>query len=197
VELGTKWDLIQKMLAVTATLYRTENKNEFPVLVDAATNSYEQGGNRRVQGVELGVVGQITRNWNIIGGIATMDAELTETTGTNLAGTATRWSPKLSATVWSTYKMNDNFTFGGGLRYMGEQRRVIAPGFPQSNGAQSIAAYTVADAVASYKVSKNVSLQLNVYNLFDKEYVSSLNNGGSRIVMGVERAAQLTANLAF
>lgn len=197
VELGTKWDLIQKTLAVTATLYRTENKNEFPVLVDVATNTYEQGGNRRVQGVELGVVGQITRNWNIIGGIATMDAELTETTGTNLAGTATRWSPKLSATVWSTYKFNDNITFGGGVRYMGVQRRVIAPGFPQAAGAQAIAAYTVADAVASYKVSKNVSLQLNVYNLFDKEYVSSLNNGGSRIVMGVERAAQLTANLAF
>jgi catecholate siderophore receptor len=197
LELGTKWDLIQKTLAVTATLYRTENKNEFPFLADVATQTYEQGGNRRVQGLELGVVGQITRNWSIIGGIASMDAELTETVGTNLAGTGTRWSPDLSATVWSTYKLNDAFTFGGGVRYMGKQRKVIAPGFPQAAGAQAIAAYTVADAVASYKVSKNVTLQLNVYNLFDKFYVSSLNNGGSRITLGVERSAQLTANIGF
>lgn len=197
LELGTKWDLIQKTLAVTATLYRTENKNEFPFLADAATNTYEQGGNRRVQGLELGVVGQLTRNWSIIGGIASMDAELIEGVGTNVTGTGTRWSPDLSATVWSTYKLNDTFTFGGGLRYMGKQRKVVAPGFPQATGAQAIAAYTVADAVASYKVSKHVSLQLNVYNLFDKLYVASLNNGGSRIGLGVERSAQLTANIGF
>ncbi len=198
VELGTKWDLIQKKLAVTATLYRTENKNEFPVLEDAVTQTYSQAGNRRVQGLELGVVGQITRDWNIIGGIATMDAEIVEGVGNNLAGSATRWSPELSATLWSTLKLNDKFTIGGGVRYMGEQKRVVAPGpVAPSNGAAGVASYAVADAVASYKVSNNVSLQLNVYNLFDKFYVSSLNNGGSRFTVGVERSAQLTANIAF
>ena len=150
-----------------------------------------------MQGLELGVVGQITRNWSVIGGIASMDAELTEGVGTNLTGTGTRWSPDLSATAWSTYKLNDTFTVGGGVRYMGKQRKVIAPGFPQTPGAQAIAADMVADAVASYKVSKNVSLQLNVYNLFDKSYVAALNNGGSRITLGVERSAQLTANIGF
>jgi catecholate siderophore receptor len=198
VELGTKWDLIQKKLAVTATLYRTENKNEFPVLEDAVTQTYSQAGNRRVQGLELGVVGQVTRDWNIIGGIATMDATIVEGAGTNLAGTATRWSPDLSATLWSTLKLNDKFTVGGGVRYMGEQKRVIAPGVvAPSNGAAVVASYVVADAVASYKVSNNVSLQLNVYNLLDKFYVSSLNNGGSRMTVGVPRSAQLTANIAF
>ena len=60
-----------------------------------------------------------------------------------------------------------------------------------------LAAYTVADALLAYKVSKNVSLQLNVYNLFDKSYVNSLNNGGSRFTLGLERSAQLSANIAF
>ncbi len=198
VELGTKWDLIQKKLAVTATLYRTENKNEFPVLEDPVAQIYSQGGNRRVQGLELGVVGQVTKDWNIIGGIATMDAEIIEGVGTNVAGTATRWSPDLSATLWSTLKLDDKFTIGGGLRYMGEQKRVIAPGVvAPSNGAPAVASYVVADAVASYRVNNNVSLQLNVYNLFDKFYVSALNNGGSRIAVGVPRSAQLTAHIAF
>ncbi len=196
LELGVKWDLIQKQLAVTATLYRTENENEFPTQ-DPITLAWEQAGNRRVQGVELGVVGQITRNWSVLAGFATMDAELTETVGTNLAGTATRWSPDRSANIWTTYKISDNLTVGGGARYMGEQRRVIAPGFPVSNGAQGIPSYVVADALVSYKVNKNVSLQLNVYNVADKFYISSLNNGGSRIGLGVERSAQLTANIGF
>jgi catecholate siderophore receptor len=196
VELGTKWDLIQKKLAVTATVYRTENKDEFPVQ-DPVTLIYEQGGNRRVQGIELGMVGQITPSWNVIAGLAKMDAELIEGAGTNLAGTATRWSPDLSGNLWSTYKMNDAFTFGGGVRYMGEQRKVVAPGFPVANGAQGIPSYVVADAVLSYRVSKSVSLQLNMYNLFDKSYVSSLNNGGSRISVGVERSARLSANIGF
>lgn len=39
IELGTKWDLIQKKLAVTAALYRTDNKNEF-TLEDPVTNQF-------------------------------------------------------------------------------------------------------------------------------------------------------------
>ena len=197
MELGTKWDLIEKKLAVTGTVYRTENKNEFPVLEDAAAQTYSQGGNRRVQGVELGVVGQITSAWNIIAGVATMDAELIEGAGTNVAGTATRWSPDLSATLWSSFKVNDRLTVGGGVRYMGEQKRVVAPNAPLAAGAQGIASYTVADAVLSYKVSKNLALQLNVYNLTDEVYIASLNNGGSRASVGVERSAQVSANFSF
>lgn len=197
LELGTKWDLIQKKLAVTATLYRTENENEIPVLEDPVANVYGQGGNRRVQGLELGVVGQFTPAWSVIAGFATMDAELIEGAGTTPAGTLTRWSPDRSANIWTTYKVNDRFTVGGGARYMSEQLRVVAPGAPVANGAQAVPSYVVADALMSFQVSKKVSLQLNVYNIFDRNYVSSLNNGGSRILVGAERSAQLTANIAF
>ncbi len=57
--------------------------------------------------------------------------------------------------------------------------------------------YTVADALLSYKLNKNVTIQLNVYNVFDKFYVSSLNNSGARFTLGLERSAQLSANFAF
>jgi catecholate siderophore receptor len=196
IELGTKWDLIQKKLALTAALYRTDNTNEF-TMEDPVTNTFSQLGKRRVEGVELGVVGQITRDWNIIAGVATMDATILEGNTANPADSGTRWSPDLSATLWSTYKVNDKFIFGGGARYVSKQKRVVAPNAPASNGVPSIPSYAVVDAVASYTVSKNVTLQLNVYNLFDKFYVASLNNGGSRLNIGAERSAQLTANIAF
>ncbi|MES2259047.1 MAG: catecholate siderophore receptor Fiu [Pseudomonadota bacterium] len=198
VEFGTKWDLLEKRLAVTGALYRTENKNEI-ALLDSATNTYSQLGKRRVQGVELGVVGQITPAWSIIAGLATMDAKIIEgSTGNSATGAATRWSPDLSATLWSTYKLNDAITFGGGVRYMSEQKRVIDPSLDVSlQNVPGIPSYAVADAVFSYKVHKNVTVQLNVYNLFDKFYVNTLNNSGARATLGTERSAQLSASFLF
>ena len=199
IELGTKWDLLAKKLALTAAFYRTENKNEFPVLVDAATNTYSQFGKRRVEGVELGLVGQITPAWNITAGLATMDTDVREgTTGNNAAGAATRWSPDLTGTVWTTYKLNDALTIGGGARYSSEQKRLIDPtGNAATTTLPEIPSYAVADALVSYKVSKNATVQLNVYNLFDKLYINTLNNGGARAQLGTERSFQLTANFQY
>jgi catecholate siderophore receptor len=198
IELGTKWDILREKLSLTAALYRTDNKNEISLL-DAATNTYSQLGKRRVEGVELGAVGQLTDKWNITAGIATMDASIKQgTTGNNAAGAATRWSPDVSATLWTTYKFNDALTVGGGARYMSKQKRVIDPSVDVAlQNVPSIPSYTVADAMLSYKVSKNVSLQLNVYNLFDKFYINTLNNSGARLGLGVERSAQLSANIMF
>ena len=199
VELGTKWDVVQKQLALTAALYRTTNKNEFPQLVDAATNTYAQLGKRQVQGIELGAVGQITKNWSVTAGLATMDTEIKEgTTGGNAAGAVSRWSPKFSATMWTTYKFNDSLTVGGGARHMGKQIRLHDPKLPAAtNNVPAIPAYTVVDLMSSYKLSKNVDLQLNLYNVFDKFYVNTLNNSGARATLGAPRYAQLTANFQF
>jgi len=51
--------------------------------------------------------------------------------------------------------------------------------------------------VATYTVSKNVDLQLNLYNLLDKDYVASINKSGYRYTPGIERSARLTANIRF
>jgi catecholate siderophore receptor len=199
VELGTKWDVIQKQLALTAALYRTANKDEFPQLVDAVSNTWAQLGERRVQGVELGAVGQLTKAWSVTAGLATMHTEIKEgTTGNNAAGAASRWSPKLSATMWTAYKFDDKLSLGGGVRYMGEQKRLVDPS--QSAAASNMPAiphYAVVDAMASYQVNRNVSLQLNLYNLFDKFYINTLNNSGARATLGAPRYAQLTAHFIF
>lgn len=198
VEVGTKWDVLAKQLALTAAAYRTENRNEITQL-DAVTNTYAQLGKRRVQGIELGMVGQFTKHWQVSAGLATMKATIVEgTTGNNAAGAATRWSPDLTATLWSSYQVDDKLTVGGGLRYTSEQKRLIDPAAnPALNNVGAIPAYTVADAMLAYKVTNKVTLQLNVYNLFDKFYISALNNGGSRYSLGQERSAQLSANVAF
>jgi catecholate siderophore receptor len=51
--------------------------------------------------------------------------------------------------------------------------------------------------MAGYAVHKNVSLQLNVQNVFDKEYIGTLNNNGSRYQPGAPRTFTLAANFLF
>ena len=147
----------------------------------------------------MSAVGQITKAWSVTAGIATMDTEIKEgTTGNNAVGAASRWSPKVSATMWTAYKFDDTLSIGGGVRYMGEQKRLIDPAqTAASTNMPSIPHYTVVDAMASYKVSKNVALQLNLYNVFDKFYINTLNNSGARATLGAPRTAQLTANFMF
>jgi catecholate siderophore receptor len=198
MELGTKWDLLGKSLSLTAAFYRTDSTNEI-VQVDSVTNAFAQFGKRRVEGVEIGIVGQINPDWQVTAGAATMKTKVLQgSTGNNAAGAATRWSPDLTATLWSSYKITPAFTIGGGLRYTSEQKRVIDPTANLAvQNMPNIASNWVADAVASYQVNRNLSLQFNVANLTDKAYVNTLNNSGARYTVGTPRTFALSANVLF
>lgn len=198
MELGTKWDVLGGKLGLSAALYRTEHKNELAVL-DSLSNTYAQMGKRTVEGIELGAVGQLTKDWQISAGLATMKTKVKSgSTGNNAAGAAARWSPELTATLWSSYAVNSALTIGGGVRYVSKQKRVVDPATNlAASNMPNIPAYWVADAMVDYKVSKNVSLRLNVYNLFDEDYISTLNNSGARATLGAPRSAMLSANVQF
>lgn len=86
----------------------------------------------------------------------------------------------------------------GGARYVSDQKRVVSAGTDLSTtNMPKIPSYWVADMMAAYKVSKQLNLRLNVYNLFDREYISTLNNGGGRMVLGTPRSAMFSANFQF
>lgn len=194
-ELGTKWDLLNKQLNVTAALFRTENDKQtsFDDLGNPA-----QSGKTRVSGYELTAVGQITENWQISAGMTKMNAKaLEQQSNTGVNTNAVRWVPDYSATLWTQYSF-DNFTVGGGARYMGEQKRLVTTNTPASlNNMPEIPSYTVFDAMVAYAVNKNVNLRLNVYNLFDKEYINTMNNSGARVQLGLARSAMATAEIKF
>ncbi|MOA39836.1 Catecholate siderophore receptor Fiu precursor [compost metagenome] len=108
-----------------------------------------------------------------------------------------RWSPDLTATLWTSYTLGD-LTLGGGARYVSEQERNITAGVADSTqNMPEIPSYWVADAMAAYRLNKNVNLRLNVYNLFDEEYIESLNNSGARMRLGAPRSAMFTTEFSF
>ncbi|HZX17855.1 MAG TPA: catecholate siderophore receptor Fiu [Pseudomonas sp.] len=200
LELGTKWDLLDERLALTLAAYRTENENQ--VSYDSFTATYFQEGKTRVDGVELGVVGQLNNFWQVSAGIAHMETKQIDQASRNNAGvvsesTGVRWSPDLTATLWTSYTLGD-LTLGGGARYVSEQDRVVTSGTNlATQNMPSIPSYWVADAMAAYRVNDNVNLRVNLYNLFDEEYIESLNNSGARARLGAPRSAMFTTELSF
>lgn len=197
-ELGTKWELLDKHLNVSAALYRTENDKQ--VTQDSVTQTYLQSGKTRVEGLELAVVGQLSNFWQLSAGVETMKTKqldqrsVNSGTGAVTVTDAVRWSPDLTASVWTSYTLGD-FTVGGGLRHVSEQKRTITDADLSTQNMPKIQAYTVADLMLAYKLSRHINLQLNVTNLFDKDYLSTLNNGGSRATMGLPRAVAVTASM--
>lgn len=198
IELGTKWDLLDRRLLMTAAIFHTELSNE--IEQDAVTGQYYQNGKKTVKGLELGAVGQITPLWQVTAGYTYQDTHtdpLTQTqTGTvSQDGSADLpFTPKHAFTTWTTYKLPYGFTVGGGARYMGTMKKSKDG---STVGPDSIPSYWVWDAMVGYQATKNLNLSLNIFNLFDKDYVAAINRGGHRYYPGVERSFRLTANLAF
>lgn len=194
IEIGTKWDLLDNQLNVTAAIFRTENDKQtsFDDQLRAA-----QIGKTRVTGIELLAVGQLTEYWQLSAGVTKLNAKaLDQQNATGVDTTGVQWTPDYSATLWTQYSFN-GFSIGGGARYMGEQKKLVTTASSATNNMPEIESYIVADAMLAYAVNKNLNLRLNVYNIFDKEYVETLNNGGSRVRLGLPRSAMVTAEFVF
>ncbi len=170
-ELGTKWDVFHEHLSLTAAIFRTEKENT-RILV--AQNIYENAGTSRVDGLELSASGKITDKWQVFAGYSYLKSELVDAglTGRNGAITAGAAqasgnqmpnTPKNSFSLWTTYEVLPKLTVGGGVFYVDEV-------YGDAANTVYVPAYTRYDAMASYKLTKNIDLQLNVQNLTNETY---------------------------
>ncbi len=195
LELGTKWEFRDGALAITGAIFDSTSKNE--LVQDAADPLvFVQVGEREVKGVELGIVGKVTENWDLSAGIAKMDTEVVRG-NLNQTGSAINWSPELTFSSWTTYRTPFGLTIGGGARYVDTVARSITNALLPTANVPSAPEYWVVDAMLGYQVNDKVSLQLNAYNLLDEEYIATLNNGGSRYIPGAPLSALLTVNFEF
>jgi len=204
-ELGTKWDLLDKRLNLTAAIFHTEMSNA-RVVIDTGTT--QNAGKKAINGVEIGINGQITDNWNVAGGYTYMDSELKDN-GFVCGVTVPRGqpcpagqyivspnngnmfpnTPKHAATLWTTYVFPFGLTVGGGASYVDKQ-------YGDAANTKWIPSYTRWDAMIGYTIQDNISLQLNVQNLTDKTYFTkAYASHYASIAPG--RAATLALNVKF
>ncbi|MDR6927413.1 TonB-dependent siderophore receptor [Pseudomonas sp. BE134] len=161
-EIGTKWDLLNDQLSLTADIFRTEKEN---ARVQVNTNTYENAGKTRVQGIELSATGRITDKWQVFAGYAYMDSEQIDggPLGAVNDGNELPNTPKNSASLWTTYQVLPRLTVGGGAFYVDDVFGNVA-------NTTMVESYVRYDAMAAYKLTKNIDLQLNVQNLTNETY---------------------------
>ncbi|PIG08432.1 TonB-dependent siderophore receptor [Comamonas sp. 26] len=172
IELGTKWDLLDKKLNLTAAIFRNEVTN---VRITDATGTY-MGGNKTVNGLELGFTGQILSNLSVFGGYTFMDSEQKNMGVGNIAnGQRFTNTPKHSFSMWTSYKPMAKLTLGLGIYAQSSVNAAYAvstvDGGIVTKGANGYARY---DAMMAYQIDKNLAFQLNVYNLGNKTYYSGV-----------------------
>jgi catecholate siderophore receptor len=199
LELGSKWEFRDGALAVTGAVYDSKNENELtPDPVDPTL--FIQLGERRVKGVELGLVGKLTDSWEVSAGVAKMDTDVKRGLA-NQNGLQITWSPEFTFTSWTTYHAPFGLSIGGGVRFVDSVIRPVstnaAPPPANLTNMRQAPDYWVVDVMASYAINDKISLQLNGYNLTDELYVASLNNSGARYSPGTPRSALLTVNFTF
>ncbi|WEK28405.1 MAG: TonB-dependent siderophore receptor [Candidatus Pseudomonas phytovorans] len=165
-ELGVKWEALDRQLSVDAAIYHIVKEN---VLTrDPADPNYSvAAGEVRSRGLDINIAGNITPEWRVIGGYAYVDAEVTKDnrlpSGTRLANI-----PRNSFSLLNTYEFQDGFAkglgLGVGVKYVDDrngQTEAVTYNMDQ---------YTVVDLLSFYQLNEHVRLNLDLKNVFNKEY---------------------------
>jgi catecholate siderophore receptor len=188
-EVGAQWDFPGGLQLRTA-VFRNE-KNNARMADPSGSGLVVLAGKRRVDGVELELTGNITKNWEIYSGIAFMDGKIVNGPA-NVQGNTPLGVSDVAGSVWSVYKLGGGFELGGGVR--GQTGAWLTD--TNLPGSQ-IPDYLVVDATAAY-VQKKYEIRLNIYNLTDKTYyIGGYNNSPNRVLPGMPRAATVTVRYNF
>lgn len=187
-EIGAKWD-IRPDLQASLAVYRLDRGNVAVTDPADATRMILVDG-QSTEGVELGIAGRITESWQVMGGYAYQDGEITTTqSATAVAGNRLAQLPRHSASLWNRYDVNASFGVGLGIIHRGAiyanvDNRVTLPAFTRFDGA------------VYWTLNPSVQLQLNIENLGNKRYFASAHSNNN-LSPGTPRSAWLTMNVHF
>ncbi|MGY4478530.1 TonB-dependent receptor [Bradyrhizobium sp. USDA 3364] len=219
IEVGTKWELFDRHLLVTAALFQTEKENAresmnvtaatataacpYPAGTTGTVSCISAGAAYRIRGIDLGVGGKITDKWSVFGGLVLMQSAVTKSNippantllytsnvGLPLANVAHQ-----SFSMLTKYQLTDMWELGGQAVY---RSKVYGGTFLAANQGTSIPSYWRFDAFAEAKIDKHWTMKLFVNNIFDKRYYDALYQSAAPFVLEAPgRAAYLVVSARY
>ncbi|MDA9430786.1 TonB-dependent receptor [Bradyrhizobium sp. CCBAU 51627] len=223
IELGTKWELFDRHLLLTAALFQTTKENaresqnisnttlpsnipagcSYPAGTTGNISCITAGAAYRVRGIDLGVGGKITDRWSVFGGLVLMESAVTKSLappanralyGSNV-GLPLANIAHQSFSLLSKYQVNDTWELGGQAVY---RSKIYGGTLLAANQGTSIPSYWRFDAFAEAKINKNWQLKLFVNNIFDKRYYDALYQSAAPFVLEAPgRAAYLVLSARY
>ena len=217
IEVGTKWELFDRRLLVTAALFQTEKENARELrnvtsianqtpdcpYIGSTTSCISAGAAYRIRGIDLGVGGKITDKWSIFGGLVLMQSEVTQSlvpsaqpliyptnVGLKLANVAHQ-----SFSLLTKYQLTDVWEIGGQAVYRSE---MYGGTFLAANQGTSIPSFWRFDAFVEAKVDKNWTAKLFVNNITNKLYYDALYQSATPFVfVAPGRSASVVLSARF
>ncbi|MFH1869850.1 MAG: TonB-dependent siderophore receptor [Pseudomonadota bacterium] len=186
-EAGVHWDLLPK-LTLSAAVFRTD-RDDVKVIDPNTPGLLILAGQQRTDGVEIGLQGEVTKNWDIYAGYANLDGRIVK--GTTIpAGRRVGLVPQDSLSIWNKFGLGGGWSAGLGVIHQSEV-------YASTNNTVKLPAFARADAALYYAFADGkMQLALNVENLFDKKYYPTAHNDNN-ISPGAPRNARLTVSTRF
>jgi catecholate siderophore receptor len=220
-EVGTKWELFNRHLLVTAALFQTEKENAresqnitaatataacpFPTTAPAGSTvpCISAGAAYRIRGIDLGASGKVTDKWSLSGGIVLMQSEVTKSLVPSPqpllypsnVGLPLANVAHQSFSLLSKYQLTDMWELGGQAVY---RSKIYGGTLLAANQGTSLPSYWRFDAFAEAKIDKNWRVKLFVNNIFNKLYYDALYQSATPFVLEAPgRTASLVISARF
>lgn len=186
-EVGLKWQP-SPVVILTAALYQLDRTNT--TSPDPANpNRLLLTGEQRSQGFEASITGQVTSRWQVLGGYAYQEAEITRTTAAAPRGRQVPLVPEHSFSLWNKVELTPMFSVGLGVIHQTDVYTSIS-------NAVKLPSFTRADAALFVRLQERLEAQLNVENVFDKDYFPT-SHGDNNILPGAPRSVRVGLRTSF
>ena len=197
-ELGTKWNLLDDKLLATAAVFQTTKTDVMEGANYETAGTFNTGKNR-VRGIEFGLAGNVTKQFQLQAGAAFMKSKVLRSATVANEGRPLSNFADRSFSVQGKYQITKDFSIGAVARHESDRcggQPDTAAGYT-ANGvcSQPVPSFTVYDAFASYRINKHADVRLNVLNLTNKDYYTAVYRSGAFLYKGDARAVRLTLNL--
>ena len=166
LELGLKSELLDGRLNLSGAIFKTRQQN----VAEAAGTTADfktiyRGVDSDSKGFELDASGELARGWQATAGYAQL--RITGNDGSD----ARTFIPRKQLHLSSTYQLPalPKLKVGASLRWQDQIHLAVSDAVTLRQGA-----YADLGLMASYELSRNVSLALNLNNVTDKKHLTSL-----------------------
>ena len=207
-EIGVKGEYLGGALNGSIALFRTDESNRAVYLADQSACPVADGcaaaaGLVRTDGVDIELQGALTSNWQIGAGLTWSETRYREDGNPDNIGRRLT-----TADPTTLFKLSTQYTLPGALNRLTLGGRVNwqskmywdatnAYGDRVRNQQDDRA---IIDLSATYRLTKNLNVKLDINNVFDKVYYSSISNiwsWGAYEAYGRPRSALLTLNASY
>jgi catecholate siderophore receptor len=211
VEVGTKWELINRHLLATFAAFQTTETNarETAPTGTPVSSGYTVGqvyatAAYRVRGLDFELSGKLTDKWSVLGGFVVMNTDVLKSINPVNVGLPLANIAPMSMNLLTKYEITPWLELGGQAVYASQ---ILGGSLNIANGNAAFGTAPVPtqlpshwrfDTFAETKIGPYTTLKLYVANIFNRTYYDSLYQSGVPFIQQAPgRAVSLIATAKF